>query len=90
MNCLLITTDGRIASSLDVASADDCTAAASAPDAPASSYSLLLSTPSDGVGGVDSLPPPDQLATAWGVGFVMVVGCYVIARSVGVVVNFLK
>lgn len=39
---------------------------------------------------VNELPPPDQIAAAWGVGFTTVVGCYVIARMVGAVVNFLK
>lgn len=39
--------------------------------------------------GSPPLPSAEDAATAWGIGFVLVVGCYVIARSVGAVVNFI-
>ena len=38
----------------------------------------------------NQLPPTEQLSAAWGASFVLVVGCYVIARQIGAVVNFLK
>lgn len=37
-----------------------------------------------------SLPPSTDLAAAWGASFVLVVGCYVIARYAGAVVSMLK
>lgn len=37
----------------------------------------------------DVLPPPAQLSAAWSASFVLVVGCYVIARQIGAVVNFI-
>lgn len=41
-------------------------------------------------GSGSSLPPTDQLSAAWGAGFSLVVGCYLIGWAVGAVVNFLK
>ncbi|PTT89363.1 hypothetical protein DBR42_07935 [Pelomonas sp. HMWF004] len=37
-----------------------------------------------------SLPPTSDLATVWGAGFSLVVGCYLIGWAVGAVVNFVK
>lgn len=39
---------------------------------------------------LSQLPPPADIAAAWGAGFTIVVGCYAIARTVGAVVNFIK
>jgi len=44
---------------------------------------------SSGSGSVP-FPSAEDAAAAWGIGFVLVVGCYVIARSVGAVVNFIN
>lgn len=77
MQCIALTADGRVDSVTPVTSADQC---------PTSS--LLVAEPGDP--GSTSLPPTDQLATAWGVSFGLVVGCYAIARQVGTVVSMLK
>lgn len=37
-----------------------------------------------------SLPPTADIATVWGAGFSLVVGCYLIGWAVGAVVNFVK
>jgi hypothetical protein len=50
----------------------------------------VLSVTSGGGDPSTSFPSPEDAAAAWGIGFVMVVGCYVIARSVGAVVNFIN
>jgi len=41
-------------------------------------------------GSFESLPPTADLATAWGISFGLVVGCYAIARQVGAVLSLLK
>lgn len=50
----------------------------------------LIDASQGGGSSSETLPSPEDAAAAWGIGFVMVVGCYVIARSVGAVVNFIN
>jgi hypothetical protein len=38
----------------------------------------------------NELPPTEEIAAAWGAGFVLVVGCYAIARVIGAVLSMLK
>lgn len=41
-------------------------------------------------GSPDALPPAEDIAAAWGVGFVLVVGCFVLGRMAGAVLSMLK
>ena len=104
MKCLLFTSDGRLAFQADVASRFECFDVADSIDHSqwATMYTLeepedvaaaittaIAAIPSGGESGSPPFPSAEDCAAAWGIGFVMVVGCYVIARSVGAVVNFI-
>jgi hypothetical protein len=91
MNCLGLSADGRIVAASHQVSEQACAdwLVANQPPEPVQSM-LIVSTPDDAGTGSTQLPSAQDSAAAWGVGFVMVVGCYVIARSVGAVVNFIN
>lgn len=77
MQCLTLTEDGRIAGITPVTSADQC---------PTSS--LLVAEPGDLAS--PALPSAEELGAAWSASFVLVVGCFVIAKQAGAVLSMLK
>lgn len=51
---------------------------------------LVAAPPGGAASSPFELPPTADMATAWGISFGLVVGCYAIARQVGAVLSILK
>lgn len=75
----------------DVDPATGAVSAASVQPADLSTCAVVLVTGSElsAVTGI-SFPSPADFSSAWGVGFVLVVGCYLIGWSAGAVLRFIR
>lgn len=97
MNCLAVSAEGLILRAVDALTEADCRQLGSEyPEA----RILMVGLPpgytgscsSSSCGSSADSPPAsaEELGAAWAASFVVVVGCYVIARSAGVVLSLLK
>jgi hypothetical protein len=96
---MLVNSSGAVAGLSDVSAPGECYVWAYSSGIE-HDHSLVIATPDDvhaaieaaGAGGAADpfpFPPAEDIGAAWGAGFVMVVGCYAIARAVGAVLNFI-